>query len=202
MQPDTTPSAKKQPPLLPNQWSSSYISYWLPMQPEDDITSGICWFDYTNNICRIDGLFNPWTEKKMGHRLWMSEIMAPEQQRSHKTKIAYQRQSMHSTSEFIASPPSHTSEDCDVLILPQDILQRYHAEHQGEHTLLGHTADVWHFHRPNKGPATYYLKQGTNQLLRMVTGDPEKCASVRDFPNFNENKIEACIFDTSGFRES
>jgi len=36
----------KFPPLLPDQWSSSYISYWMPMQPNDDITSGYCWFDY------------------------------------------------------------------------------------------------------------------------------------------------------------
>ena len=28
------------PPLLPMQWSSAYVSYWTPMQEDDQITSG------------------------------------------------------------------------------------------------------------------------------------------------------------------
>jgi len=45
------------PPLLPMQWSSAYVSYWTPMQEDDQITSGYCWFDYARNICRIALVF-------------------------------------------------------------------------------------------------------------------------------------------------
>ncbi|MGU7811682.1 violacein biosynthesis enzyme VioE [Burkholderia sp. AW49-1] len=61
------------------------------MLPDDQITSGYCWFDYARNICRIDGLFNPWSEKDTGHRLWMSEIGDAGLGQSHKKKVAYAR---------------------------------------------------------------------------------------------------------------
>ncbi|TQF71221.1 violacein biosynthesis enzyme VioE [Pseudoalteromonas luteoviolacea] len=183
------------PPILPLQWNSSYISYWSPMQPEEHITSGYCWFDYGKNVCRIDGLFNPWSEEKTGHRLWMSEIMYPGTNESFKSKVAYSREHMDKQSEFSEEVLNDEIDPCHELILMQDVLQKCNAQYQGTCEVLGFTADIWHFQRPNsKGPATYYLKAGTNELLRMVTGDPNVLASVRDFPNFNTREIDPDIF--------
>ncbi|MBE0365528.1 hypothetical protein PULV_b0117 [Pseudoalteromonas ulvae UL12] len=185
----------KTPPLLPEQWSSSYISYWMPMQPDDDITSGYCWFDYTKNVCRIDGIFNPWSEIKMGNRLWMSEIMHPNTDESFKSKVAYTRDDMKSTSEFSAQVLTDEIDPCHELILTQDVLITCNAQYMGIETVLGHQAEKWCFQRPdNKGPATYYFIKETNHLVRMITGDPNICASVRDFPNFNTFKIDKEIF--------
>nr|AFT64187.1 hypothetical protein PTD2_19497 [gamma proteobacterium D250] len=62
----------------------------------------------------------------------------------------------------------------------------------------GQDAEVWTFERPEgKGPATYYFASGTNQLLRMVTGDPNTMASIRDFPNFNTRKIDPEVFKST-----
>jgi anthraniloyl-CoA monooxygenase len=181
----------KKPPLLPAQWSSSYISYWMPMQPDDDITSGYCWFDYTKNVCRIDGIFNPWPEIKMGNRLWMSEIMYPNTDESFKSKVAYAREDMKSISEFSAQVLDDEIDPCHELILTQKVLIECNAQYMGIETVLGHQAEKWLFQRPdNKGPATYYFINGTNHLVRMITGDPKICASVRDFPNFNTYKID------------
>lgn len=177
---------EKVPPILPAQWSSSYISYWQPMKPEDHITSGYCWFDYNANICRIDGLFNPWSEAQTGHRLWMSEIMRPKTSESFKTKVAYTRQSMTTVGEFDAEVLNDETGPCHELILEQDILQRCNAEFIGTYEVLGYQTDAWTFQRlGGKGLATYYFISGTNHLIRMVTGDPNVLASVRDFPNFN-----------------
>ncbi|KID57463.1 violacein biosynthesis protein VioE [Pseudoalteromonas luteoviolacea] len=186
---------QKQRPKLPAQWSTSYISYWQPMQPDDHITSGYCWFDYTRNVCRIDGLFNPWSEEKTGHRLWMSEIMYPATNESFKSKVAYSREHMDKQSTFTEQVLNDEVDPCHELILMQDVLELCDAQFQGTCEVLGFEADIWHFQRPNgKGPATYYFKADTNQLLRMVTGDPQKMASVRDFPNFNTREIDPDIF--------
>ncbi|CCQ11963.1 hypothetical protein PALB_28640 [Pseudoalteromonas luteoviolacea B = ATCC 29581] len=186
------------PPMLPECWSSSYISYWLPMKPEDDITSGYCWFDYAQEVCRIDGLFNPWSETKMGHRLWMSEIMYPRSYESFKSKIAYARTHRDKPSAFKETVLNDEVDPCHELILTRDVLVKNHAKYAGEHTILGYKADAWCFERPNdKGPATYFFKEGTDQLLRMVTGDPNVHASVRDFPNFNTLPIPNTIFDVT-----
>ncbi len=185
----------KMPPLLPAQWSSSYISYWLPMQPDEDITSGYCWFNYKNNVCRIDGLFNPWSEKETGHRLWMSEIMYPSTNESFKSKVSYTREDMNKTSEFEAAVLDDKIDPCHELILTQDVLITCKAEYVGTSKILGHDVDEWFFQRPNgKGPATYYFICDTNHLVRMITGDPKVMASVRDFPNFNTYKIDEEIF--------
>ncbi|MBU2971621.1 violacein biosynthesis enzyme VioE [Pseudoalteromonas sp. C2R02] len=182
-------------PLLPEQWSSSYISYWIPMQPDDDITSGYCWFDYKKNVCRIDGLFNPWSEKKTGHRLWMSEIMYPCTDESFKSKVSYTRDDMTKTSEFEAAVLNDEIDPCHELILSQDVLITCNAQYIGTSNILGHEVDEWFFQRPNgKGPATYYFISDTNHLVRMITGDPKVQASVRDFPNFNTYKIGQKIF--------
>ncbi|OHU86544.1 MULTISPECIES: violacein biosynthesis enzyme VioE [Pseudoalteromonas] len=188
----------KVPPRLPNKWSSSYISYWQPMLPEDDITSGYCWFDYTKNVCRIDGLFNPWSEAQKGHRLWMSEIMYPSSNESFKAKVAYTRAHTNMPSEFIESVLNDEVDACHELILTQDVLIQCNAQFIGLHDVLGQSAEAWTFERPHgKGPATYYFATGTNQLLRMITGDPNVHASVRDFPNFNTLDIPASTFDVT-----
>ncbi|WP_105167970.1 violacein biosynthesis enzyme VioE [Pseudoalteromonas sp. T1lg23B] len=186
----------KVPPKLPDNWSSSYISYWQPMLSEDDITSGYCWFDYENNVCRIDGLFNPWSEAQKGHRLWMSEVMYPSSRESFKAKVAYTRAHTNMPSEFVESVLDDEVDACHELILTQDVLLQCDAQFAGIHDVLGQSAEAWTFERPHgKGPATYYFVAGTNQLLRMVTGDPSVHASVRDFPNFNTLTIPASTFD-------
>lgn len=189
---------QKAPPMLPAQWSSSYISYWQPMKPEEHITSGYCWFDYSRNMCRIDGLFNPWSERETGHRLWMSEVMNPQTGESYKSKIAYSRENMEQVSEFSSELLTTETDACHELILEQDALHRYNAEFIGTSEILGQQADGWQFQRPNgKGPATYFFVSGTEKLIRMVTGDPKVLASIRDFPNFSQSHIKTEIFDST-----
>lgn len=182
------------PPLLPIQWSSAYISYWSPMQQDDQITSGYCWFDYARNICRIDGLFNPWSEKDTGHRLWMSEIGDAEFSQSHKQKIAYSREAtavgIHLCELALPDEISPFHE----LFLPRSVLLRGNARHDGCHTVLGQLADAWTIERPHKASSTFYLKAGTNLLLRMVTGNEKQHVSVRDFPNLFAGDIPDSVF--------
>ncbi|TDR81379.1 violacein biosynthesis enzyme VioE [Paludibacterium purpuratum] len=178
------------PPLLPQQWSSAYISYWSPMMPEDQISSGYCWFDYTRNLCRIDGLFNPWSERTTGYRLWMSETGNASARRTHKQKVAYGRDGV----ELSAQPLAEESALFEQLYLPQGVLREHRARHDGRHEVLGLVADAWTYQRPGKGPATLFLKADTDLLLRMVTGDADGHASVRDFPNLCTRSIPAWIF--------
>ena len=186
------------PPRLPSQWSSSYISYWQPMQKEDHITSGVCWFDYENNRCRIDGLFNPWSEQETGHRLWMSEIVNADEGISTKSKIAYYSECFpRNEREYKAVVLDDDVVSCTEVLLTQDILLKYDASYVGSQLLLGKEVDVWRFIKPDNGSATYYFIKGTNQLIRMVLGDPEIRASVRDFPNFTGSAIPANIFSES-----
>jgi protodeoxyviolaceinate monooxygenase len=182
------------PPMLPEQWGTSYISYWQPMLEEDHITSGYCWFDYSRNLCRIDGLFNPWSEKETGHRLWMSEIFTPSEGQTRKTKIAYAKDERNKQSTYQAIPFKDDIDPCHELLLTQDILIQNNATYAGSYTILGVKTDAWTFTRQGKSLSTYYFKQGTNHLIRMVTGDPLKHASVRDFPNFNTQVIPDNIF--------
>ena len=178
------------PPQLPDRWSTSYISYWQPMLSEDRITSGYCWFDYSRNVCRIDGLFNPWSEKETGHRLWMSEIVTVNQGLTHKAKIAYTKEQ----GTYQAVSLEDDVDACHQLLLAQDILIQNNATYAGSHTILGLETDAWTFIRQGKGPSTYYFEQSTNHLIRMVTGNPEQHASVRDFPSFNTQTIPDNIF--------
>ncbi|QBC43863.1 violacein biosynthesis enzyme VioE [Iodobacter fluviatilis] len=182
------------PPRLPEQWSSSYISYWQPMQKDDQITSGICWFDYEQNRCRIDGLFNPWSEEKTGHRLWMSEIVTASEGKTKKSKIAYYREPAQGETEYAAVVLDDDLETCHEVLLRQDVLLQYQASYAGSQTLLGRETEAWTFTKPGKGPSTYYFVKGTNQLIRMVTGDPEVHASIRDFPNFTTHAIADEVF--------
>ena len=190
----TEPETSETPPMLPEQWSTSYISYWQPMLKEDQITSGYCWFDYNQNLCRIDGLFNPWSEEENGHRLWMSEIFTPGKGETRKNKIAYTREA-NEQNTYQAITLEDDVDPCHELLLTQDILIRHNASYAGSHTILGQKTDAWTFTRPGKGVSTYYFKQGTNHLIRMVTGDPNKHASVRDFPNLNTQVISDNVFE-------
>ncbi|AFY56407.1 violacein biosynthesis enzyme VioE [Rivularia sp. PCC 7116] len=189
------------PPLLPKQWSTSYVSYWQPMLDEDQITSGYCWFDYSNNLGRIDGLFNPWSEKETGHRLWMSQIFTPGKGETRMSKVAYARKENEQTA-YKAVNLEDDVDSCHELLLTQDILIRHNATYAGSHTILGIKTDAWKFKRPGKAVSTYYFKQGTNHLIRMVTGDPNKHASVRDFPNLNTEVISGNIFDYHNNQQS
>ncbi|OFA07153.1 violacein biosynthesis enzyme VioE [Duganella sp. HH101] len=179
-----------QPPLLPMQWNSAYISYWSPMRDEDQLTSGYCWFDYARNICRIDGLFNPWPEKEKGHRLWMSEIGDVRREQSRKQKVAYATQESQLQATALADEvtPFHQ------LFLPQAILLDGGARHDGRHTVLGQPADAWVVAPPGKAASVFYLQAGSNRLLRMVTGNDPLHQSVRDFPNFATGAISDSVF--------
>lgn len=187
----------KTPPMLPIQWSTSYVSYWQPMLESDRMTSGYCWFDYRRNVCRIDGLFNPWAEKETGYSLWMSEIFTPEEGQTHKAKIAYTKSGGKEQTTYQAIPLNDDVDSCHELLLTQDILIRYNAIYAGSHTILAMQTDAWTFTRHLKGQSTYYFQQGTNHLVRMVTGDPNKHASVRDFLNFDTHIIPEHIFSIS-----
>jgi len=181
------------PPLLPMQWSSAYVSYWSPMQPEDQLTSGYCWFDYARNICRIDGLFNPWPEKEKGYRLWMSELGDAGRGQSRKRKVAYAREGTAAGEQLLETVLDDELSSFPELFLPQAILRDGGALHNGRHTVLGQAADAWVV----EGPATlsvFYLQAGGNHLLRMVTGKDPQHQSVRDFPNFCTGDIADSIF--------
>ncbi|MET3131110.1 violacein biosynthesis enzyme VioE [Oxalobacteraceae bacterium GrIS 1.11] len=186
-----TPAA---PPMLPLQWSSAYVSYWSPMQQEDQLTSGYCWFDYARNICRIDGLFNPWSEKDTGHRLWMSEIGDARRGQSRKQKVAYASEAAPAGAELRETALADELTPFQALFLPQAILLDGNARHDGRHTVLGQPADAWVVERPGKAPSVFYLQAGGNALLRMVTGNEAQHQSVRDFPNFCVGEIADSVF--------
>jgi violacein biosynthesis enzyme VioE len=197
MEPEKIPNT---PPLLPDQWSTSYISYWQPMLEEDQITSGYCWFDYSRNVCRIDGLFNPWSEKETGHRLWMTEIFTPSEGKTRKTKISYTREETSEQSTYQATPLKDDVDSCYEVLITQDILFQNNAAYAGSYKILGLKTDAWTFTQLGKGPSTYYFKQGTNHLIRMVTKHLNNHASVRDFPTFNTQIIPDNIFEYRQFK--
>lgn len=182
------------PPLLPQQWSSAYISYWLPMREEDQITSGYCWFDYGRKICRIDGLFNPWSERDTGHRLWMSEIGDAGRGLSRKQKVAYARETVATGVRLYETALPDTATPFEELFLPQAILLDGAARHDGRHTVLGQAADAWVVEQAGMAPSVFYLQAGGNRLLRMVTGKDAQHLSVRDFPNFFAGDIPDSVF--------
>lgn len=182
------------PPLLPMQWSSAYISYWSPMQQDDELTSGYCWFDYARNICRIDGLFNPWSEQDTGHRLWMSEIGDVRRGQSRKQKVAYARQTSAAGTTLRDTALDDELTPFHALFLPQAILRDGDARHDGCHTVLGQLADAWVLERPDRVPSAFYFQAGTDRLLRMVTGNDPRHRSVRDFPNFFAGDIADSVF--------
>lgn len=182
------------PPLLPLQWSSAYISYWTPMQEDDQVTSGYCWFDYARNICRIDGLFNPWSEKEHGHLLWMSEIGDARRKQSRKQKVAYARQAEATGAQLQGMALADEVTPFHDLFLPQAVLPDAGARHDGRHTVLGQEADAWIVERAGKPPSVFYLEAGGNRLLRMVTGNDPQHLSVRDFPNLLVGGIPDSVF--------
>lgn len=182
------------PPLLPMQWSSAYISYWTPMQEDDQVTSGYCWFDYARNICRIDGLFNPWPEKEHGHLLWMSEIGDARREQSRKQKVAYARQAQATGEQLQGTALADEVTPFHALFLPQAVLLDGGARHDGRHSVLGQEADAWLVERAGKPPSVFYLEAGGNRLLRMVTGNDAQHLSVRDFPNLFVGDIPDSVF--------
>ncbi|MBE3024729.1 violacein biosynthesis enzyme VioE [Janthinobacterium sp. GW458P] len=182
------------PPLLPLQWSSAYVSYWTPMQEDDQVTSGYCWFDYARNICRIDGLFNPWSEKEHGHLLWMSEIGDARRKQSRKQKVAYARQAEATGAQLQGMALADEVTPFHDLFLPQAVLPDAGARHDGRHTVLGQEADAWIVERMGKPPSVFYLEAGGNRLLRMVTGNDPQHLSVRDFPNLQVGGIPDSVF--------
>jgi violacein biosynthesis enzyme VioE len=185
------------PPLLPAQWSSAYVSYWTPMRQDDQLTSGYCWFDYERDICRIDGLFNPWSEQDSGHRLWMSEIGDAGRARTRKQKVAYARERLGVGEELAERVLDDEVGAFPGLFLPRAILRDGKARHDGRRTVLGRAADAWIVELPGKAAAAYYLEAGGNRLLRMVTGNDGQHQSVRDFPNFSSAAIPASVFEPS-----
>ena len=182
------------PPLLPMQWSSAYVSYWTPMQEDDQITSGYCWFDYARNICRIDGLFNPWPEKEHGHLLWMSEIGDARREQSRKQKVAYARQVQATGAQLQGTALADEVTPFQALFLPQAVLLDGGARHDGRHSVLGREADAWVVEPAGKPPSVFYLEADGNRLLRMVTGNDPQHRSVRDFPNLSVGDIPDSIF--------
>lgn len=182
------------PPLLPMQWSSAYISYWTPMQEHDQVTSGYCWFDYARNICRIDGLFNPWSEKEHGHLLWMSEIGDARREQSRKQKVAYARQAEAAGEQLQGTALADEVTPFHQLFLPQAVLPDGGARHDGRHTVLGREADAWVVERAGKPSSVFYLEAGDNRLLRMITGNDPQHLSVRDFPNLFVGDIPDSVF--------
>ncbi|KUM02166.1 violacein biosynthesis enzyme VioE [Chromobacterium subtsugae] len=193
----TQPIPQSAPPLLPQQWSSAYVSYWSPMLQDDQLSSGYCWFDYGRNICRIDGLFNPWSEEDTGYRLWMSETGNAASGRTRKQKVAYGREAMAYGTALCDIPLDDETGPFRQLFLPRDVLAAHDARYAGRHTVLGQEADAWTYQRAGKGPSTLYFQAGTNLLLRMVTGDDRQHASVRDFPNLSTAMIPGEIFSAS-----
>ncbi|NTX08252.1 violacein biosynthesis enzyme VioE [Myxococcus sp. CA040A] len=182
------------PPLLPMQWSSAYVSYWSPMLPGDQMTSGYCWFNYARDVCRIDGLFNPWPEKERGEHLWMSEVGDVARGQGFKRKMVYWKKvtpiGEHLCETLLPDERSSFHE----LFLPRAVLMDGNARHAGCDPVLGQLADVWTIERPHKAPLTLYLQAGTNLLLRMVSGNDKQHVSVRDFPNVFVGDIPESVF--------
>lgn len=181
------------PPLLPEAWSSAYVSYWQPMLPEDQLTSGFCWFDYRHNRCRIDGLFNPWSEHDTGYRLWMSEIGDANACRTVKHKVAYSRETTATGTVLRGAPLADEPSPFHELYLPRAVLRDNHADDLGHCEVLGQSARVWRFERPGKGAVTLLLDSASGLPLRMVSG--ESChVSVRDFTNPAMIPIPEAVF--------
>lgn len=184
------------PPLLPSQWSSAYISYWMPMLPEDQLSSGFCWFDYARDRCRIDGMFNPWPERETGYRLWMSEIGDARQGRSHTLKVAYGHAETAQGMQLAPRPLGTGSMPFQQLYLPRAVLRERDARYAGRHEVLGTAVDAWTYVLPEQAAVTLYCKVGTGLLLRMVCGDITRHAAVRDFPNLSTEVIPDWVFAT------
>ncbi|QSQ17666.1 violacein biosynthesis enzyme VioE [Myxococcus landrumensis] len=182
------------PPLLPLQWSSAYVSYWSPMRGDDQLTSGYCWFNYAREVCRIDGLFNPWPEKEKGYQLWMSEVGDVARGQSLQKKIAYRRSAMPAGDGLFEDVLPEELSPFHELFLPRAVLMDGHARHSGWAPVLGQRADVWTVDRPHKAPLRFYLQAGTNLLLRMVSGSDPQHVSVRDFPSLSVEDIPESIF--------
>ncbi|QDE85709.1 violacein biosynthesis enzyme VioE [Myxococcus xanthus] len=182
------------PPLLPIQWSSAYVSYWSPMLRDDQVTSGYCWFDYARDVCRIDGLFNPWPEKEMGYQLWMSEVGDVARGQSLKRKMAYWKKATTIGDCLDGALLPNEMSSFHELFLPRAVLIDGNARHAGCDPVLGQLADVWTIERPHKAPLTLYLQTGTNLLLRMVSGNDKQHVSVRDFPNVFVGDIPESVF--------
>jgi anthraniloyl-CoA monooxygenase len=180
------------PPILPDMWSASYVSYWFPRQAGDEMTSGHVWFDYPGERFRIDGLFNPWDEAATGHRLWMSEIGWPGQGTTFKLTVPYPG----GPQGHAAGDPAWRSEPLAASLLPQRVLAERNAQRVDTPLVLGEAAHAWRFERPGaKGPATYVWSADERRLLRMVTGDPQRRASIRDFFNFSAATLAPSIFE-------
>ncbi|UTH74302.1 violacein biosynthesis enzyme VioE [Chromobacterium sp. IIBBL 290-4] len=188
----------QEPPLLPERWSGAYVSYWSPMQEDDQLTSGFCWFDYGRNICRIDGLFNPWSEEKTGYRLWMSEIGDAARGRTFKRKVAYAREREADGVRLHDALLDDELGPFAELFLPRDLLTRHETEAVEPAVVLGVEAEGWRCARPGKGPITLYFQAGTDRLLRMVTESERGRVSVRDFPNLQTGPIGEEVFQLGG----
>nr|AHE14571.1 putative VioE-like protein MarE [uncultured bacterium] len=188
-------AARQRPPLLPErQWSSSYVSYWSPMQGGDRMTSGHVWYDYGRGVYRIDGVLNPWDEQAHGHLLWKSEINQFGAGECHTWAVAYDVPG-EAAPTYRARPLAYERTKSPGSLVPCDVLVRHEAVFVGTEQVLGFEAEGWRYERPEgRGPVTYYFRAGTRHLLRMVNGDPRLHAAIRDFPTFSEQPIPDTVF--------
>ncbi|MCP3064204.1 violacein biosynthesis enzyme VioE [Myxococcus sp. K38C18041901] len=167
------------------------------MRRDDQVTSGYCWFDYVRDVCRIDGLFNPWPEKERGYQLWMSEVGDVAQGRSIKRKMAYWRTATVLGDCLCESLLPEETTPFHELFLPRAVLVDGNARHAGCEPVLGQLADAWVIERRHKAPLTFYTQTRTNLLLRMLSGNDSQHVSVRDFPNVSVGDIPANVFSRS-----
>ena len=184
-----------QPPLLPAQWFASYVSYWQPMAPGDEITSGSCWFDYGRKAFRIDRLFNPW-DKSTGYRLWMSEIGFYGEGKTRK----YRRCIIGHAGSMPRSRSASPAQSTWWRRITDSLYHATRSAFRGDAVRIeNHLGPRWRWLvLPAAGGARschIHLQAGTHRLLRMVTGDPTVRASIRDFPIFRDDDLPQWVFD-------
>jgi anthraniloyl-CoA monooxygenase len=188
----TPNGARATPPAFPDTWSASYVSYWFPAAPDDQITSGNVWFDYPGQRFRIDGLFNPWDEQTTGHRLWMSETGFADIGQTCKLTMAYHLSPLG----YRPAEPAWHVEPLPRELVPQHVLAECGAHLFETVSVLGVEAEAWRFERPGgQGLVTYVFEGGTSRLLRMITGDSMVRASIRDFFNFSGAPLAPALFE-------
>ncbi|MCC5661246.1 violacein biosynthesis enzyme VioE [Nostoc sp. XA010] len=186
-----------QPPLLPVQWTSAYITYWSPMKQGNFISSGSVWFDYESEVYRIDGIFNPWDVEKTGYQLWMSEVTFYGQGKSLVSKLPYHiKQENDVTAAFNYDVAELEGQEVKAnnSIVPRDILITGKATFQGTEKILGMEVDCWEFERDNPfNMHRFYLKKGSNELVRMQQFKNGQML-IRDLPNPSTDQIDQKVF--------
>ncbi|MCF6439267.1 cytochrome P450 [Pseudoalteromonas luteoviolacea] len=173
----------KQYPKLPEKWQASYISQWCPMNPDNFVSSGMAWFDYSQRKYAIEGLSNPWSVSKNGYQLWISEKCCGEKAviRRKKRLIFPDRiETELETDEYQGKHP-----------LPRNVLEIWQARMIGNETIDGIDAQVWQSKSKDK---LLYLSSQEKLPLRLELQKGEQI-HVKTFVDGKITVLNNHVFD-------